>query len=62
MKILDSIKGDKDLKANKAALENNKTLGNGVRLISLSGKLEMQKKKSERKLRFFYQVRNNLKG
>lgn len=32
-------------KENKIALENNKILGNDVRLISLSGKLEIQRKK-----------------
>lgn len=36
-------------KENKTALENNKMLGNDVRLVSLSGKLEIQKKKSGKK-------------
>lgn len=37
---------------NKTALENNKTLGNDVRLMSLSGKLEIQKKKLGKKMTF----------
>ena len=37
---------------NKTALENNKTLGNDVRLMSLSGKLEIQKKKLGKKMIF----------
>lgn len=48
------------IKENKTALENNKMLGNDVRLVSLSGKLEIQKKKSGKKQNDFYLDRNDL--
>lgn len=47
-------------KENKTALENNKMLGNDVRLISLSGKLEIQKNKLGKKRDDFYLDRNDL--